>query len=263
MMTFEINPIPFTNLYAEGDATPPTPPTPPADGGAPKDFTPEQQAIFNKAMAEERRKAADRIKSLEENLKKANLTGEQAKVLETELENARASIRTTEEQAAHERTQLTKKHQQELEERETRAKTWESRYTNMAISNSLLTAATENNAFNPTQLVQILKPNTRLVEVVGEDGKKTGELAPKVKISLPNEKGEMVELDLAPSDAVKRMAAAAELYGNLFKSNATGGVGGNPNNTPGNAKETDMNALAKKDPAAYIEARKKERAGSK
>lgn len=248
--------IPFINLYeGEGSSEGNT-----NEGGAPKDFTPEQQAIFNNAMAAERRKYLDKVKTLEDNLKKAGLSAEQVKNLETELENLRASSRTAEEQAAHERVQLTNKHKQEVEVITQQSQAWQTRYTNMAIGNSLLTAATENNAFNPTQLVQILRPNTRLVEVVDGEGKKTGDFVPKVKISLPNDKGEMVELDLSPSDAVKRMAGAKELFGNLFKSSVTGGVGGNPNNTSGDGSDQSLDKIAKSgNVEGYLAQRKKQR----
>lgn len=231
-------------------------------GGAPKDFTPEQQALFNKKMAEQKRGFQQQITDLTGKLQSANLSAEATKAVEEELETVRASLRTAEEQAAHEQAGLKKKHKEQVEMLTTDRDSWQKRYTDRAINGDLMNAAANPDvgAYNPAQIVQLLRPITRLVAVKNDEGEETGEFVTQVTIELPNEKEEMVELLLTPADTVKRMSEATKLYGNLFKADATGGVGGKGSKKKSGGKDTSLAALAQSgDQDAYQKQRRKEK----
>jgi hypothetical protein len=237
-------------LYYEGDEGEGAPP--PSEGEKPK-FTEEQQKHINTILASEKRKYQEQVKTLETQLGNAKLTKEQRDTLATQLEEMKASLRTKEEQAEYEKNQLIKKHQTDIEAATTDSKKWKERYERSTIQRSLMDAAIAGDAFSPNQIVSILQGNTRLVQKVNDKGEPMDDFEVKVKISLPDNKGQMQELDLSPQDAVKRMSEASDLYGNLFKSNIKGGMG---DSGTGKKTKSDLKSLAN-DPKAYRDARKK------
>jgi hypothetical protein len=94
----------------------------------------------------------------------------------------------------------------------------------------LLDAGIRGDAFNADQVVTILRPSTRLIEELDpETNQPTGRFVPKVRLAGKDKDGKSVVLDLTPTDAVKQMKEMPEIYGNLFKSGAHSGVGGNNN----------------------------------
>jgi hypothetical protein len=110
-------------------------------------------------------------------------------------------------------------------------------------------AAVKNDAFNPDQIVTILKTNTQVVETKDDEGQPTGSFEVKTTFNTKNEKGEPVTLVLSPSEVVKKMSQT-DSFLNLFKDKTASGYGGR--NTPRGA--LDIRELAK-DPAAYRKAR--------
>jgi len=106
-----------------------------------------------------------------------------------------------------------------LTEAQKAAKAWQSRYTDELIQRSLSDSATAADAFNPLQIVNLLKPQTELKEVEGE-------LVPMVRFQDIDEKTkEPIETLRTPKEAVTRMQELPQLFGNLFKPNVVGGVG--------------------------------------
>lgn len=215
------------------------------------------QEQFNKALAEDRRKHQAKYEKLEQThaalLENKNLTDQQRKELETSLEDLRSQFQTKEQQAETERVKLVERHSNEVKKLTEERDQWQQSYTNMVISNSLITAASEAEAWNPTQIEAILRPQTRLADELGEDGKKTGRLIPRVKMMGNDKDGKTVELDLSVGDAVKLMRETPEKFGNLFKSTANSGLGANPTGKPGT--QPDLAKIAQ-DPAAYRKLRK-------
>lgn len=204
-------------------------------GGNKDDLLTQDQ--FNKALAEDRRKHQAKYQQLEETynklLENKNLTDQQRNELETNLEEVRSQFRTKEQQAEHERNKLVEKHSTELKTLTDERDKWRNDYTNMVISNSLLTAAGEAEAYSAEQIEAILRPQTSLREELDEQGQKTGRLVPKVKMTGKDKDGKSIELDLSVGEAVKMMKETPERYGNLFKSTATGGLGSNTTGKPG------------------------------
>ena len=105
---------------------------------------------------------------------------------------------------------------------------WQGMYTESNINRALQDAAVANDAYQAAQIVTILKPYTQMAEDVDSEGKANGVgLVARVAFTdKDNDTGEPITTSLTPADAVKRMKEIPDLYGNLFKSNAAGGIGG-------------------------------------
>ena len=216
------------------------------------------QAELNKFLADDRRKHQDQVKQtvaqLEELRTKVQLTESERTALAERIDTLNSSLMTAEEKAKQE---LSKKDKQLKETSESLSKErdkWKNEYTTEVITNQILRASTIHDAVSSDQLMDLLLPKTRLVEVLA-DGKVVGH-APKVKLKVPGDKGEAVELDLTVEESVKRMKELPELFGNLFKSGVKSGLGGN-GSTGASTSGQSLTDLAKKDPATYRENRKK------
>jgi len=111
-------------------------------------------------------------------------------------------------------------------------------------------AAVAHESFSPSQIVTLLKPQTKMVEKTGEKGKGLGEYEPMVDFAdIDLETGAPLMTRRTPEEAVKRMKELPHLYGNLFKSNsATGGL------APGANGQIDVRKLS---PTQYREIREK------
>jgi len=126
------------------------------------------------------------------------------------------------------------------------------KYETSTIERAIIDAAVINDGFSPSQFVRHLTPDTRLVEEVDENGAGKGTYVPRVKLPDVDKDGKAVVLDLSPGEAVKRMKEQVDLYGNMFKSNVNGGIGGTgPTGVTRTPKFDEMS------PAAYADWRKK------
>lgn len=216
-------------LCFEGEGEPSGNQAPPArqqesakgEGGE-RRFTQEE---VNRILADDKRKHQERMGQLEVQLQTLstdkNLSEEQRKSLNEQLEDLRKSYRTKEQEAEHQKKQIETKLQGELEGIKKRADHWEKLYRDETVMRSLQDAASMSEAFNPTQIVSLLKPFTQLKESEG------GGLVPMIDFPDIDEKtGEEIRTLRTPADAVQRMKALPKFYGNLFKSNVVSGVGG-------------------------------------
>lgn len=236
----------WVNVFASydgedgGDNVPPAaqPPAaqPPASlpSGDGSTFTQED---LNRYMAEDRRKHQEKYKSLEtsyqELLDNQHLTQEERDKLRRDYEDLQARHRTKEQQAAHERKLFEEAKEAELKNFRTAAETWEKRFTESTIRQALQDAAIEHDAYNASQIVELVRGKTELVELKDGQGKPTGELTPMVNMYVKNEEtGVSEKLQMTPSEAVEYMKKTPETHGNLFKSNIREGIG-SPNATGG------------------------------
>lgn len=219
---------------------------------ASKTFT---QDDVNRLLAAEKRKhnqttqrALDELQALRT---KAELTDAERRELDTRIESLQGELLTKEELAKKERDKLVKSYEDQLAARQASSEQWQARYTESTIQRSLVDAAVGGNAFSASQIVAILKPSTRLVEVLDEDGKPTGDYTAKVKFADVDKNGKQVTLDLTPAEAVKRMREMDD-YLNLFKGEGASGIGlpSRPSSKP-----LDVEVLAR-DPVAYRAARR-------
>lgn len=254
----------WTPVYeGEGDAeAPPTAAPEAAPAATPTtsvggvEFSPEQQKAMNSILAAEKRqhqkltqKALDEAQAAS---KKAQLTTQERKDLEQRLGQLQDEMLTKEELSKKNAERQRVTYEEKVNSLTGERDSWQKRYTESTIQRSITDAAATNNAFSPRQIVSILGSQTRLVEVLDQQGKPTGKLEPKVKFDDVDKDNNPVVLDLSPKEAVKRMKEMEE-YLNLFKGEGTGGAG--MRSQPGGRKP-DVRDLAR-DPAAYRAARKK------
>lgn len=225
---------------------PPPPPPPP-----PKTFTQEQ---LNKILAEDKRKHQEQVKAtveqLEEMKKTVQLTEEQRVALEGRIETLSNSLLTKEEQAKQELAKKDKELKSAVDGLSKERDQWKNNYSSEVITNQILRASSVHKVVSSDQMLDLLMPKTRLVEVLGSDGKTVVGHAPKVKFRAPNEKGEDVELDLTIEETIKRMKDLPERFGNLFESGVTGGLGGK-GSSGGGSGGSNITDLAKQSPEAY------------
>lgn len=220
-------------------------------------FTQEQ---VNEFMAKDRRKNELKFKqqyekleaSMKQQIQRAGSDSEERDRLQQELEDLQATFRTKEQQAEWEKKQAEKKHQTDLDsERKLREK-WEKLYKQEKIDRSLLDAASSQDAFNPTLIVDLLRPVSELKadNVEGQE-----KLTTMINFSDIDEKtGAPIRTLRTPEDAVKRMKELPQLYGGLFRANVVAGVGaGSAEATPGAHGKIDLSTLT---PEQYRKLRK-------
>jgi hypothetical protein len=218
-------------------------------------FLPQDRV--NTLLAEDKRKHQDAhrktLEELEALQKRSNLSKEEREDLERRIEETQKTLRTEKETAEQERQKILKNHKKDLDTITGERDSWKKHYTDEKIENSILGAAAGSNPkiVNPEQILIFLRPNTRLVEELGEDGKPTGKYAAKVTFKDKDKNGKPITLELFPSEAIKRMSEMEEHF-NLFASDGNSGFGKFRVNK---GKELNLRDLAK-DPAAYRKARK-------
>lgn len=213
-----------------------------------KTFTQEE---VNRILADDKRKHQAALLKTETTYKdmlasNQSLTAKERATLEENLQMVQGQLRTKEEQAKMERKQLEEELSGKIKSANDKAVEWEGRYKNETVARSLQDAAVSADAFNPSQIVTILKPWTKLVEDIDEkSGKSTGRFKSVVEFPDVDSEGQPTISTRTPADAVKRMKDLPETYGNLFKSNVVSGIGSNSTtgSTPGNGKKLDLSKL--------------------
>ena len=227
---------------------------PPAGTTAPPPAPPAAEKTFKQVDVDkivQERIAAERAKFTKE---QAALL-ERAKALETdaakkaELEQQILDLQnqnlTKEQLAEKEHKKQLSLLEGKLKELESKTTQWQEKYTNEKIVRDITDAAAakDADAYNPTQIVDLLRPRSVMKEKFDKDtGKGTGVFETRIKLSTVDKDGKPVELDLTPPEAMKVMKEDAERFGNLFKANVSGGLGsGSPRQ---NGKGRDMKTMS-------------------
>lgn len=227
------------HTYFDGEGSPTDPPAEksnsnddgggaPNEGGDPKNksFT---QAEVNEMLAKERKRSEERTKKTVEQLEhlknSKNLSDSEKTTLQAKIDELQTSLMTKEELAKKNEEKLKNMHNKEIEKLTKEKEIWQERFTNSTILRSISDAAHENEAFNPHQVIALLRPMTTLKEKTDADGNPIGIFEPRVKYPDLDKEGKEVTLDLSVPEAVKRMKDTTDKYGNLFKSTAAGGLG--------------------------------------
>ena len=205
------------------------------------------QDDINKFLANDRRKHTEKYQALENSYKKLleqkDLAAGDRRNLQEELENLQKTFRTKEQQAEYEKKQIEAKYKTDLERQTEAAKTWESKYKQNMLESSLRDAASKGDAYNDDQITSILRPITKIVEVTDEAGNPTGNFKPVIDFPDVDEKtGEKIITGRTPEEAVQRMKELPHIYGNLFRANLNGGIGGNTDATSG--KSVDVTKMS-------------------
>jgi chromosome segregation ATPase len=214
----------FRAVY-EGEETQTPPPAPPAPPPG-KAFT---QDDVNKFLAEDRRKHQEKMSKLGEELEKLksskNLTEEEKAGLTQRIEDLNSSLLSKEEEMKKTLDRTEKDYKKKVETEQGRADRNWNLYSEEVINSRILKSAADLKAVSSDQILDMLKPRTRLVEAVDDSGKPTGKYLAKIKTQGQDEKGNAVELDLEVNDFIKRMKEQPEKYGNLFLSEMQPGLG--------------------------------------
>lgn len=214
-------------------------------GETPGDETPGDEAKFtqadvNRLLAENKRGLQEKLKELEKAkstletsyqglLQSKNLEDEQRGSLEKSLKDLQAQFKTKEQRLADEKKELETQAKQRIDSLEADALKWKTMFTDSSITNSLITAASEHEAYNENQIVTVLRSQTKLVDKLDGNGKPTGDLVPMVEMNIMNAETNLPEtLQMTPSEAVAQMKRMPE-WQNLFRSNVRSGLGGNSN----------------------------------
>jgi len=221
------------------------------------------QDDLNRVLAEDRRKHQVQIKEqaekLEGVLKSNQLTEQDRKVLQENLVALQGQLRSSEAAAAKEKQELEQAFQAKLVESEKKTQIWEELYRESTIQRALQDAAVKNDAWQPSQIVTLLKPMTKLVEGVDPvTNRPNGNYEAKVVMLDVNPKtGQQEEMTRTPQDAVARMKELPEMFGNLFKSGVVSGIGSSSATgglMPGKGGQIDVRKLT---PQQYREIRAK------
>lgn len=222
-MRYLRNWLPIYNDGGEGSSGNPPPNPPPT----PKTFTQEEvNAFLAKEKKATQAKLEQTTKQLSELQKNQSLTQAERDEIAANLERLQNESLTKEELAAKELKKL--KDQFEInsktlaEERDL----WKNQYSNTTITNSLTTAAVKAEAISTEQINRLLQTSSKVVPVLGDDGKaKPNQF--KVVVVWPDvdKSGNPITLELSPEEVLKRMKEDVANYGNLFKGTAVGGTG--------------------------------------
>jgi len=232
--------IKYSCVRLDEEVTPPAPVT----------FTEDDlKARIAEATAELSKQQKAALSELEALKGKATLTAKERQALEGKIEELTTQNMTKDELAKRDSEKLQKKYETETQTLVSDRDHWKTQFTESTILREISDAASSNEAFNPAQIIAILKHDTQLKESVDKDGQPTGKLEARVRFKDVKD-NQPIELDLTVTEAVKRMRDI-EGYQNLFKGQGTGGLGDH-NRGPGG--KVDASKLT---PAQYREARAK------
>lgn len=228
-----------------------------AAGGEDKKFT---QADLNRFLAQEKEKTRQQnaalITQLEE-LRGSKALSEQEKTdLNARIEELQNQSLTKEELAKKALAQKEAEYTGKLTKAEQEGKTWRSRFESQLMETAIVSEAGKAKAFNTTQIDALLRPHSKVVEVIGEDNKPTGKFEVRVDFTHKDDKGKIVTLNVTVPEAVKLMKEQDE-YANLFIDEGTGGVGGSANRDNAKGRNKSAEQLAGMSMEQYLEHRKK------
>jgi hypothetical protein len=252
-MTFRNTPYcsPYTNSQEEPTAQ---------DVGTETDagrlFTQDE---VNHFLSEDRRRHKAQLARMENELKEVlknqSLTQKERDSLQATLDDISKQLRTKEEELKVRIKQLEDQYTAQIAEKQNIAQQWEARYQNMVIERSLYDAAAQGDAFNPQQIVMLLKHQSKLTEVLDpKTSKPSGDYKPMVEFQEKNEAGETIITQRTPEEAITWLK---KNHPNLFKSNVVSGLGTNSATgglTPGSDGRIDARKLS---PEQYMELRRK------
>lgn len=163
----------------------------------------EQQKIFNLAYGKGAAKVEERLKTLEQQhadvLRKLQSTEGMAKMTQEERDRLAADLKRIEEQGLTSEQRFTKQLNETRAEAEVKVKTameqaeaWKRQHHNMIVDTFLTQEAIAADAFVPSQVVALLRPQVEVEEIL-EDGKPP-QFIPKIKSQ--DKDGKPIKVDL-------------------------------------------------------------------
>lgn len=226
-----------------------------------KSFT---QDDVNRIVAADRRKLEEALKKTEKQyqdlLASQSLTEQERKALQANLEMVQGQLRSKEEQLLLEKKQVEEAYAGKLHEMEKKATHFETLYRDSTIERALQDAAVKHEAWSPSQVVALLRGQTKMLEETDpKTGKLTGKYKPVVEMqALNTTTGEMETKAYTPEDAVRKMKDTPDTWGNLFRSGVVSGIGAGTATgglSPGQSGRLDAAAIRKLTQEQYREIR--------
>lgn len=223
-----------------------------AAAGGDKQFTQaDMDAAIAKRLSRQSKQNEDTVKELKALQASAKLTSQERDDLAARIEKLETAHLTDKEVADRDKRKLKEESIKALDAANAETKKWQTRFQDSTISQALTNAAVAAEAFNPGQVVSLMKLNSTLVEGEDAEGQPNGKFGVKVKVTTKNDKDETVDLVLSPEKALETMKEMPDC-GNLFKSGVTAGTG---SGTAGGAGAAD--SAPPKDSAGYAKWREK------
>jgi len=222
-----------------------------AAAAAKKSFTQDE---VNKIVAEDRRKHVTQINKhvaeLEQLKKSKSLNDQERHNLAQKIEDLQNSVLTKEQLAAKTEEKLKKTLETTTKELTEDRDSWKNRFHTTQIQQAITSEAVTHKAFDSDALIAMLEPKTRLVEVIDDEGKATGQFVPKTKYVDKDKDGKVVNLDLTVPEVVAKMKENPR-FGYLFESTATAGVGAGNRSGGGRGGEVDPSTMTTEQYRAY------------
>ena len=221
-------------------------------GGGAKTFTQEEvNALIAKSRNEDKEKNKKLLTQLDTLKSSATMTKQERDKLEAQIEELKTQSMTKEELTQRERKKLEEKLTSERDGLKAESDAWRGRFESSTVINALMDAAVVGEAFSPQQIVDMLKPSTKVVEDKDADGNLTGAFKVVTSFNDSDKDGKPITLALSPNDLIKRMKDIPERFGNLFKSGTVSGLG-----TSNGRKVNGVVDYTSMTPAQYREQRK-------
>jgi len=224
----------------------------------PEDFDPPKKDSFtqeemNKIFATQKREFQAKQNKLLDELEalkaKSNLTTKDRTELEERLETMRNEYLSKEQQIEKNKNKMKMEYDNKIKDLTEQRDLFVKRFTDSTILRDIKDGATKHKAISPRQVEALLRPDTRLVDVLDDEGEPTGEMIAKVKFKDVDKAGKLITLELPVEEAIKRMKEMPE-HQNLFQLEGAGGVSGSSGRP--NAPQDFDNIV--KDPKAYRKA---------
>ena len=253
-----ITAVPFRAIFEDPKPNDPAPQDPKPNDPAPQDPKPADpkpasftQAQVDELINKERENHTATVNELKTLRQTSTFSAEERQRLDAQIAKAENDMLTEKQRAQVELDRVGNEHKQALTTQTERADMFETLYKDSTINRSLTDAAVQHKAFNPTQVVSMLKPNTTMTEEIVE-GKTTGKLIPLTSVQTTVD-NKLVTVKVPPLEAVKLMSEDSNSH-NLFSPTLKTG-GGRTNNGNGGPAHSLAQA-AEMSQEAYMEARK-------
>jgi len=187
------------------------------------------QDHMNKEIGKARQKAGEKnqelITQLEEMKKNKNNSSELQEELQSQIDALKAANLTEKQQAEVEIKRLSNQLSKTEKRLTDETDQWRGRFEEERIHGDIIRAAEASNAVSSEQIYAFLRGITKLAEERGEDGKSTGNYVALVEFDDVDENQNPVKLQLSVEKAVARMREQTDRFGNLFRSEQSGGIG--------------------------------------
>lgn len=195
--------------------------------------------------------ALEQLEALRETV---NMSEAEKEKLEEQIDTLRKQTLTAEEIAKREAKKAKDLYENQLTQAQESAKTWEQRHNELKINYEINSAAQKHGVLNPSIpfLEAFLRNKVSLKPTTDEESGKIQGFETLVDFNDQGADGKPIDVQLSVDETVKRMKELPEVYGHLFQSGGSGGLGGS-SGTPGGTKGGFRPGMTQEE---YMKARK-------